>query len=460
MDGGQTDAGQPDAGQTDAGTPDGGQTDGGEVASEPAIVEPVTTVDGWKLFDFTRADGTPVTLNGVTADEGGNIWVAGGTDGLFLLRKGSTQWEQFTLKDGLHPYGYYPDGGELPGPYYLEVLSVAGGPSGTVFVGYRGRPAPGTEPDDDSCQQNWDMGSKDPNIYQSGDADRVTLKGGPGDGISVVHYDIFSGPGMVAGEPAGRERLCSIYRILYDGPSHSLWFGANHGFAWGDPTFPGAAANHCVGKKFGALSCSGVKEHIHPGLSSSDGALLTYRYYGLAQGAAGLWVGGWARSVHFNFGNQGDNFWTYEGEQFDPSSWIDVWPDAVPNYVTMQQFNQGLDAIMGVAALPGGGAWFASKVKGAARLDAGGAVTKYLSTRNGLMEDRLTAVATDPKGNGVWFGYAEMGVSHYETNGTFQNFGATTFGYDQASHTVTDLYNDDHAVLMTFENGVLGIYPE
>src|SRR5207253_1384261 len=83
------------------------------------------------------------------------------------------------------------------------VISVAGGPAGTVFVGYQGK---------DHCEDAWvgDEGTDaskwgDPSVYKSGDADRVTLSG---NGISVVHYDIFSGPGMVEKEIKGREKLC------------------------------------------------------------------------------------------------------------------------------------------------------------------------------------------------------------------------------------------------------------
>ena len=57
--------------------------------------------------------------------------------------------------------------------------------------------------------------------------------------ISVVHYDIFSGPNVVSAEMRGREKLCNILRIAYDKNTQSVWFGANHGFARGDATFQG-----------------------------------------------------------------------------------------------------------------------------------------------------------------------------------------------------------------------------
>src|SRR5437870_1371317 len=67
------------------------------------------------------------------------------------------------------------------------------------------------------CEDEWDRlgdnhAGTDPSIYKSGDADRVVLNGG---GINVAHYDIFSGPGIVSSEQAGREKLCSVYRIVW-----------------------------------------------------------------------------------------------------------------------------------------------------------------------------------------------------------------------------------------------------
>ena len=100
-DAGPPDAGPPDAGPPDAGPPDAGPPDGGFVPP-PAI--PFPTVPNWTFLGPQH--GGPHDVFQVSADQGGNIWVAGGSDGLFLLRAGATRFERFTLADGLHPYGY------------------------------------------------------------------------------------------------------------------------------------------------------------------------------------------------------------------------------------------------------------------------------------------------------------------------------------------------------------------
>ena len=97
-----------------------------------------------------------------------------------------------------------------------------------------------------------------------------------GGGIRVVHYDIFSGPGLVANELAGREKLCSIYRVLWQRGTNYVWFGGNHGFAFGRADYEGDPG--CNGQ----LWCSGNLEHVHPGVNDRHGWLITGEYYGIA----------------------------------------------------------------------------------------------------------------------------------------------------------------------------------
>ena len=151
QDGGSTDAGSTDAGSTDGGATDGGATDGGATdggtdggyVPPPAIQFPTSA--GWSFLG-PQNDG-PHDVYQVTADQGGNIWVAGGEDGLFLLRPGATKFQRFTMADGLRPYGYLPDGSDPVGQKYLKVIAVTGGPANTVFVGYEGLPG---------CEDAWD----------------------------------------------------------------------------------------------------------------------------------------------------------------------------------------------------------------------------------------------------------------------------------------------------------------
>src|SRR5262249_6026269 len=157
---GGTDGGRPDGGP-DGGAPDGGVPDGGVDGGTDGGTIIFPTLDGWQFYGPQH--GVPSNVYGVTADQGGNIWVAGGEPGLFVLRTGAATFQRFTMADGLRPYGYLPDGGTPPGEKYLKVLSVAGGPAGTVFAGYAGKPPAAGEVD---CDGNWDGPNPDPNIYK------------------------------------------------------------------------------------------------------------------------------------------------------------------------------------------------------------------------------------------------------------------------------------------------------
>jgi hypothetical protein len=414
-DGGVSDGGQPDSGTdagpgdagtdggTDAGT-DGGTdagTDGGSDAgyTPPAAID-FPTVPGWSFLG--PQNGGPHDVYQVSSDDGGNIWVAGGEDGLFLLRPGATTFERFTMADGLRPYGYLPDGSDPIGPKFLKVIAVTGGAAGTVYVGYEGLPG---------CEDAWDTPSNRPGpngpglayVYKSGDADRVTVDSSSK--LKVVHYDIFSGPGIVPKELDGREKLCTIYRIVYNRNTNDLWFGGNHGFAWGDPNYAGNPT--CDGQ----LACSGVAEHSHPAFQGCTGpdpaacpawGWITDGYRGISVDPSGdVWFGGAARTTKFHWARFSG---PPAGRFFSAGEWteqqtgscdtapcyvndrIDVWPDLVPESSTgaMLGGERIDDLVFGMAAMPNGaGVWVGSGYLGLRFLGPDGSLADDASFRLG-----------------------------------------------------------------------------
>jgi hypothetical protein len=412
--------------------------------------------DGWQFFGPQQ--GGPQVVNGVTADASGNVWVAGGEEGLFLLRAGSNQFVHFTMNDGLHPYGFLPDG-SVPPRKYLNVISVAGGPANTVFVGYMGMTPPAGQL---GCEDNWDGPSPDPSIYKSGDADKVTLNG---NGISVVHYDIFSGPGVVADELRGREKLCNIYRIAYDASTHSVWFGGNHGFAWGDANFSGDPT--CNGQ----LACSGVQEHAHPAINGcldepcSDIILLTDGYYGLSVDKnSDLWVGGEIRSTHFRYHSNGDDFWSSESQTEQTANHIDIWPDVVTEPQLPTPSQRVDDDVSSMAAMSDGTVWVGSFDRGLAHLNAGGGVAGYLTS--GLVDPtHVNSLLADTDGS-LWVGAAWGGISRLNSGQIIQ-YSNNVFGDDLIQGPVIDLQMDHSGshrrILAGFQSsgsgpGAIGIY--
>jgi len=422
------------------------------------VVIPPPTTAGWEFFGVN--EGGPSTVYGVTADEGGNIWVAGGEQGLFLLKPGATHFQQFTMADGLRPFGYLPDGTNVPEPHYLKVISVAGGPAGTVFVGYEGLPGTGN----DHCENNWDGPSPNPSRYKSGDADKVTLL--PDGTLNVVHYDIFSGPGVVRDEPQGREKLCSILRIAYDKRTQSVWFGGNHGFARGDALFEGNPA--CNGQ----LSCGGLIEHVHPALNAYvyshpaedrhtypnepskwrvRGALLTDSYYGVAVDPSGdAWFGGSDRSTRFRYiSSSGDmskpNYWRAQTlTEAKESAWnrFDIWTDAVGEPQVPRPEQRTQDNVSSIAVTSDGSVWVGSFARGLARMTREGEVQRRYAQELVDGKGYVSSVAADPLDDSVWAGAAwGMGISRVKNN-TIMHYNHTVFGLDLAMSRVSDIQVD------------------
>lgn len=376
----------------------------------------VVTVDGgttpppptgdWTFY--SAAQGVPRYVYGVSADAGGNIWVAGGEEGLFVLQKGQTQFRRFTMADGLRPYGYMLDGSAPPGVKYLKVISVAGGPAGVAFVGYEGKkPAAGMP----SCEDEWDQAyyagrTPDASVYKSGDADRVTLTA---TGIQVVHYDLSTGPNKVAAEPRGREKVCNIWRIAYDPKTQSVWFGGNHGFAWGSANFAGYS---CAPGTWD-YTCAGVKEHAHPAINAwnSDGTrwvLLTDAYWGVSVASNGdVWFGGANRSTRFRYGTNGNNYWLAQSQTEDTNyAWnrYDIWPDAVSEPTPPTREQRVDDHVSGMAVMANQNVWVGSFTRGLALLDSNGQRLRTLSTELADKKGYVGAVAADPLDDSVWVG--------------------------------------------------------
>ncbi|RJS16622.1 hypothetical protein DRW03_30520 [Corallococcus sp. H22C18031201] len=487
-DAGTPDAGPPDAG-TDAGTPDAGP---------PDVVLTLPTTPGWQFYGPQQ--GGPRFVFAVSSDQGGNIWVAGGEEGLFLLKRGETTLRHFTMADGLHPYGLMRDGkgGPPPGDKYLKVISVAGGKSGTVFVGYEGKPVAKGKP---TCEDEWDQADNegrppDASVYKSGDADKVSLQQ---DGtLRVVHYDIHTGPNRIAVEMRGREKLCTIYRIAYDPKTSSVWFGGNHGFARGDAEFDGHVPSWCFdprpytqpGFRWDYV-CTGVLEHVHPAINGSTAnggdVLLTDRYFGVAITAnSDVFFGGQIRSTRFYYGSNANNYWEAQKQTENApyvSNRIDIWQDHVQgeSWPYPTEADRVDDHVSAMSMADNGDVWVASFVHGLARLSPSGqlqgTVTSQLinytpATRGKPSMAPTSAVAVDPWDGSVWAGGNWWGGITRLKGGSAIPYGDATLGRQFVFGSVADIQMDrsssNRKVLVGFAGyvgtdgrvvpGALGIY--
>lgn len=493
-DAGAPDSGPPDAGPPDAGPPDAGPPDAGPPDAGPPPVNTKPDLGPDWTFHATAEGLPPGNVMGVSADEEGNLFVAGGSAGLLVQRRGQGPFVRYGIADGLHPYGYLngeaararnvSDGSaadSAPSLGATPVISVAGGKAGTVFVGYQGKTG---------CEDAW-RGDQwtppvqwgEPSVYKSGDADKVMLAA---NGISVVHYDIFSGPGVVGEEPKGREKLCSIFRIVYEHGTNNVWFGGNHGFALGKADFAGNPT--CNGQ----LGCTGVLEHVHPAFNDSAGNLVTGDYWGVAVdpvsqgGLHDVWFGGMARTTRFRFGESGGDYWSaqpkteaYVGGNINLpgnaaakaayQNRVDVWPDGVeeydaagnPTYPTPAQWRAGLDVVSGIATDPADGSvYIASFGHGIRHLDRDGNFLGDLtvSTKT-LFADNVSAIAIDTDGS-LWVGYKfEGGISRIRKGGAPEHYAGVLGELEKSPvYDIQITPGTPRKVLVAFQRGAVGVY--
>ncbi|HZI13434.1 MAG TPA: hypothetical protein VE153_23845 [Myxococcus sp.] len=484
----------PDSGTPDSGTPDSGTPDAGTPPPTGPTVPP--DARGWRFLGTEH--GGPREVLGVTQDEGGNIWVAGGEDGLCLLRPNASTFKCFTLADGLKPWAPWKGKDPAPEKRYLKVIAVTGGPAGTVWVGYQGQP---------HCESEFYKAPgqfEDPAIFKSGDADRVELNE---DGtLRVQHYDIHSPAHSVPGY-GHREKLCTVNRIVWDKQRDALWFASNHGLAWGEPGYQGAeecsgpevraanawvyihkdAAGNETGRETRQRCKFGVMEHVHPAIAMSDDASEDSRLAGDVWGVAvrpdgDVWMGTHIRTSRFRImtneaGHVGTGGpWKFEmarkqtEEKKYRANRIDVWPDAVaePQIPTREQRKD--DLVSDLVLMPDGTVWLSSFAWGLAKMNDAGAVTAHHLA--GDSDRFVSALERDPLDGSLWIGHRwGRGLMRMHAEGEFVSHNAVLGRL--AGHPIWDIQGvgtgEDRKVLVAFSAyrdatgaivypGVIGIY--
>lgn len=428
-DAGTPDAGQPDAGQptTDAGT-DGGQgdggtppadggTDGGTDAGTPPITLPNAT--GWQFYG--PQDGLPQAVWSASRDGDGNLWVAGGKDGLFVLTPGATTFKKFTAVDGLQ------DCSEMKLKETCEVIAVTGGPGSTVYVGYHGA---GDESESDPM---W--------MQVSGDADKVVFNGAT---LTITHYDISSPPGLYSEYPGGREKMRRVRRILLDEKTGNVWFGGNHGVAMWEAKSKMVWEHQHAGINGYKQSAS-----VDPGGASYTMLSGDWPAIGL-DGKGDLWMGGGHRVAKIAYASEGGQFWG------TVAPIIDVWPDQVPDHGRPEERVDDLVEDMIVDA--DGSLWVGS-LNGLARIPAQG--TSFFVPANKMADPKVTALERDPQDGSVWVGHLWGGLTRIKS-GTYSHYSQQAFGSPLVDFIVRDIQSDERSgqreILVAFSGGAVGIY--
>lgn len=404
-----TDGGPTDGGDGGTGTPDAG----------PPQPIPFPEAEGWEFFGPQH--GGPAQVFGVSSDAAGNIWVAGGRDGLFLLTPGATAFKRFTAVDGL------ADCSEFGLKETCAVSAVTGGPANTVFVGYHGAGG------DDESDPMW--------MQKTGDADRVVFDGAT---ITVArHYDISSPPGLYAEYPEGREKIRHIHRIVWDAPTGNIWFGGNHGVALYE------ASRDMVWEHQHA-TINGYKESAAADPGGSSYVMMSGDWWGVALDPAGdVWIGGAHRVAKLRYAAEGGQFWA----MLDPT--IDVWPDAKEDDARPEERTD--DNVQEIV-VDVGGVWIGG-MQGLARLSSTGTIS-YVPAGQ-MVDPTVTSLEQDPQDGSLWVGHLWGGMTRIQ-GGTYTHYSWTPFGKPLIDSVIpdiqSDMFNGQRRILVAFSGGAIGIY--
>ncbi len=370
-------------------------------------------VGDWTYYGTPQ--GLPADVQDVSADEDGNVYVAGG-DALYARTREASDFLRFdSANAGLSKKCNDP--AEMmnetpPGPFtQCAVISVAGAAPGMAIVGYDGF---GMEADNAAA---W--------ARRTGGADVVTFDPGAGTLSRTRHVFIASPPHVVCGVSGetfgtcsdpndywwvnGRRLFRKVIRIVVNhDPSSAMygdaWMGGGHAtFAallartaergWVDPT-----------AGFGPdwEEAKDVWEHLHPAIVDSLGidrlgtgfALSLDPRDGTPWGSNGIRttsVGGYGPDIS-------DKRWWM-------GSIYDLWTDSGDNW-----YGPTNDEIRSVSHCADGTLWVGSLTHGLARIAPGGAVSFVALPDPAIHHDSVSALSCDPSDGSLWVGLGDGGI--------------------------------------------------
>lgn len=468
--GGTTDGGL----ASGTGTGDGGAGDGGTVGvtdggSDGGVtLAPPISVDGWTFYGAQQ--GLPAEIYDVSADEGGNVYVAGG-DAVYAkgsaatLAPASDTFRRFDATAGLTQNCFqgldpltateadldrtlHPD---PPGaPAMCPIISVGGAAAGKAIVGFW---AYGTDGD---LNAEW---AKD-----SGGLDVLSFDAAAGKLSRTRHVYVATAPGVICGayeqtstpnatptcQPwdefmlYGRRKLHRVYRIAVNHhlgtPQYGdVWMGGTHvtlsaffndqaeargwyGNGWIRNCPTAAGADPAVCPKFAdpVTGAWNVFEHEHPafnGATYPDGVVKgpnqTGETWAIAIAPSGK---PWAHNGLRLAGMRGDTSNLGAGVAMDWNLVFDLWPDdpkADPTVLTQPAD----DDVQSMAFCPDGALWVGSRTHGLARVGtADGTLAGYALPGGG---QNVWALACDRDGS-LWISTDWGEIVRYDTKaGTF-----------------------------------------
>jgi hypothetical protein len=389
-----------------------------EVVPAPIPIVPPMQRGAWTFFG--PGQGLSDDVQDVSADEGGNVYVAGGdalyakgpADASFLrfdasnagLTRNCNDLSEFHVEAPSRPFSM------------CRVLAVAGAAPGKAIIGFDSFPIE---------QQNgaaW--------TYAAGGADVVAFDRAARTLTRTRHAWLASPPHVICATPTyarglatcpdgdywwenGRRIVARIRRVVVNHDRASpmygdVWLGGQHGTF--SAILANAAARGLVDRTAGFgpawADAKDTWEHEHPSLDGPDGAFLNGEGWALSiDPITGLpWGSNELRTTYL--GGYGadlsdDRFW------MGPK--LDLWPDPPATFD-----GPSADGVRSMSHCPDGTLWIGSLTHGLARIDPGGQVHTAGVPDPGR---GVSAVACDPTDSSVWIGLAGGGVMRLGAGG-------------------------------------------
>lgn len=441
----------------------------GDPAPAPAPAHPLV-VGHWTYYG--EGQGLSPDVHDVSADEGGNVYVAGG-DALYAKGKGEESFHRFDAASaGLTENcndPRYMTAEAPPAPFRLcPVISVAGAAPGKVFVGLRGF---GIEAELRNGAA-W--------AIRSGGADVVEFDATTATAHRSRHVFVASPPHVVCGtngeafvtscDPPtdpwwthGRRLFRQVMRIVVNHDRASpmygdAWMGGNHA------TFAALLANaQARGYRDPAqgwgpewADASNVWEHVHPAITGIMDEFLVGETHALSidPRSGQVWGSNGIRTAFVTgYGADLSNpSWWMGPITFDPAavetadrvrSFYDIWRDAGDPWSGPTN-----DWVRSVSHCLDGTLWVGSLTHGLARIDPSGALS-HVPFPDASYGTSVRAVACDPADASVWIGLGAGGLVRLR-DGAFQRLtvpGAPSFASQPVENIQVDRWSGFPRVL-------------
>ncbi len=387
----------------------------GQKGSPPADPRPLRIGD-WTYYDTVQ--GLSGDIQDISADEGGNVYVAGG-DALYVKRRADQRFLRFDSSNaGLTVNCNDPAEIPLATPtkpfFQCRIISVAGASPGKAIIGFDGF---GQE----AILSGWNW------VLATGGADVVAFDPEKGTLTRTRHVLIGSPPHVICASSEttpgncdpndwawnqGRRLVHKIRRIVVNhdttsGKYGDAWMGGHHGTF--SVLFNDAGARGYVDKTAGYplyADAKDVWEHLHPVIVppshpdwfiNGDGWALS-----IDPRSGNPWGSNEYRTAYVGYGES--LVYTQFGMgPWDPAKpFIDIWPDPSPD-----DFWSQFDAVRSMSHCSDGTLWVGSLEHGLARIAPDGTISTVDVPGNA---DGVSAVACDPADSSVWIGLAKGGV--------------------------------------------------